>query len=73
MIKEVLDYWPLITASIFFIAGYTELKSRSKSNEAGIKELGDRINSQRKEDLERTENMLGEIRGDIKTLLQRRE
>lgn len=71
MIKEMIDYWPLFLGGIAVVSGYAELKSKSKGHSEDIKDLARRMSEQRKEDLARTESMLGEIRGDVKQLLQR--
>jgi hypothetical protein len=71
VIQDVLDYWPFLGGAVAFVAGYSRLESKARSNEEDIKNLGSRMNEQRKEDLARTESMLGEIRGDVKQLLQR--
>ena len=76
MLETIRDWWAVITAGVLGLFWLSRLEWRGLQNEAEIKRLW----TQRKEDLqaakdsrEETAEMLKEIRGDIKTLLQKRD
>ena len=73
MSEAILKYWPIATAFVGFLVWLIRLESRSIENTKEIKRLW----NQRKEDLdlarqsrEDTNQMLAEIRDDIKTIMR---
>ncbi len=72
-LQDLLNYWPLVVAGIAGIFGYAEVKMQGKSNARDIKSLAEDIEKRRVEDNKRQDDMLAEIRADIKLLLQRRD
>ena len=76
------EYWHVILAGISFVVGYTKLNSKVEQNardneatkaewRATVQALEKRVGEQRREDMDRVENVMSEVRADIKTLLQR--
>jgi len=73
MPEALLKYWPIATAFVGFLIWLIRLESRSIENTKEIKRLW----SQRREDMdlarqsrEDTNQMLAEIRDDIKSLIR---
>jgi hypothetical protein len=73
MPEALLKYWPIATAFVGFLVWLIRLESRSIENTKEIKRLW----SQRREDMdlarqsrEDTNQMLAEIRDDIKSLIR---
>jgi len=74
MSEALLKYWPIATAFVGFLIWLIRLESRSIENTKEIKRLW----NQRKEDMEisrqsreDTNQMLAEIRDDIKSLISK--
>lgn len=72
MTNTILEFWPIILGFIGFLVWLVRLEARSVENTKEIKRLW----NQRKEDLEvsrqsreDTNQMLSEIRDDIKSLI----
>lgn len=73
--ETAIDYlvrlWPVALGFVGLIAWLVKVDGRTSENAKEIARVEKRMGDQRKEDTERTERYLTEIRSDIKTLLQR--
>lgn len=68
IIQAARDFWGVIAGIVGLAAWLLRLESRAKSNTKDILRLERELERERQE----MQAMLKEIRGDIKTLLQRR-
>lgn len=71
MIELISNYWQFWALIMGAVGWSAKLELNNKTNSKDIQALSDRMQDQRKEDNQRHESMLREIRGDIKTLLHR--
>ncbi|WP_083195185.1 hypothetical protein [Pararhodobacter sp. CCB-MM2] len=76
MLEAVKEWWGVLTSAVLVLVWLVRLESRGLANEKELRRLW----AQRKEDLaeakaarDATNDMLREMRGDIKTLLFRRD
>ena len=76
MLDAIKDWWGVMTSALLALVWLIRLEGRGLSNEKEIRRLW----KQRAEDLaeakaarDATNDMLREMRGDIKTLLSRRD
>ena len=74
MTENILKFWPILVGSVGFLVWLIRLEARSVENTKEIKRLW----NQRKEDMdlakaarEDTNQMLAEIRDDIKALISK--
>lgn len=70
-IEYLVRLWPVAVGFVAVIAWLVRVDGRTSENSKEIARVEKRMGEQRKEDSERTERYLTEIRSDIKTLLQR--
>ena len=70
-LQDLMDYLPALSALVVFVAGYADLKANQKSIRNDVDNFIMRYDRERQEDSRQTREMFREIRGDIKTLLNR--
>jgi hypothetical protein len=66
ILEQVKEFWAIIAAFVAAIAWFVRIEGKGKENENAIKRLEKDI----QRDREAIDNMLREIRTDIKTLLR---